>query len=92
MTISKKQLSATEMLQTLAKQWLTTADIKRIACCGYDKARAIRDGVANYLKEKNYYFPSGYLPTKEVIEYLKIDVNYLKKLSNIERSLKEEKN
>ena len=40
-----KRLSANEILRILENQWLTTKDIKDIACVGYTKASYIKNEI-----------------------------------------------
>ena len=83
-----------EILETLNKLWLNTTDIKIIASVGLDKARAIKDEIANNLTGKGWYLPTGMVPSSKVIEYLKIDMKYLEKMANknLGKDLKYENN
>ena len=78
-----KRLPAHEILKILENQWLTTKDIKDIACVGYTKATYIKNEIEFKIKERdqNYFLPSGLVPSKDVVEYLNIDVKYLKKIA-----------
>ena len=80
-----KRLSANEILRILENQWLTTKDIKDIACVGYTKASYIKNEIELKIKERdqNYFLPAGLVPSKEVVDYLNIDIKYLKKISDI---------
>lgn len=86
-----KTNSASESLQILSKLFLRNTDIAKLACCGAGKAGKIAKEIRKLAEEKNYYVPSGLLPTELVIDYLKINTNYLKKIAGIERSLLDEK-
>lgn len=79
-----KRLSANEILRILENQWLTTKDIKDIACVGYTKASYIKNEIEIKIKERdqNYFLPSGLVPSKEVVDYLNIDIKYLRKIAN----------
>ncbi len=79
-----KRLSANEILRILENQWLTTKDIKDIACVGYTKASYIKNEIELKIKERdqNYFLPSGLVPSKEVVDYLNIDIKYLRKIVN----------
>ena len=79
-----KRLSANEILKILENQWLTTKDIKDIACVGYTKASYIKNEIELKIKERdqNYFLPSGLVPSKEVVDYLNIDIKYLRKIVN----------
>ena len=77
-------LSATETLEIIKKQWLTTSDLKKLACVGNNRVAEIKKAIIDKLHEedKNYYLPSGLLPTDRVVDYLKINIKYLEKISN----------
>lgn len=76
-----KSSSAEVMLEVLSKQWLDTNDIKILACVGIEKARKIKYDIASMLEEDNYFLPNGLVPSEKVIEYLNININYLKKIA-----------
>lgn len=75
-----KESTATEILDVLQKPYLTTKDISVLASVGINKATEIRNKIIKELKEKNILFVNNFLPNKEVVEYLHIDINYLKKI------------
>lgn len=75
-----KNTTATEILDTLQKPYLTTKDISILASVGINKAAEIRNEIVKELKEKNILFINNLLPNKEVVDYLKIDINYLKRI------------
>ena len=75
-----KESTATEMLDTLQKPYLSTKDISILASVGLGTATKIRNKIIEELKEKNILFINNLLPNKEVVDYLKIDINYLKKI------------
>ena len=91
MGISKNRLTTSETLKLLSKPYLKTSDIKKIASCGDNKAIEIKKAILKICDERNYYVPSGLTPTEIVIEYLNININYLKKMMKIERELNETK-
>lgn len=43
-------------------------------------ANKIRNEIQKHLKEKNILFINNLLPNKEVVDYLNIDINYLKRI------------
>ena len=75
-----KKTTATEMLDVLQKPYLSTKDISILASVGLGTATKIRNKIIEELKEKNILFVNNLLPNKEVVDYLKIDINYLKKI------------
>ena len=81
-------LSAEETLKILENQWLTTNDLKKLACVGTTKVSEIKKAIIEELhkEDKNYYLPAGLLPTDKVVEFLKINIKYLKRISNKKES------
>lgn len=79
-----ERLPASEILKLLDKQWLTTNDIRQIASVGLANAIKIKNKIINKIleKDKNYFLPKGLVPTSEVVDYLHLDIKYLKKISN----------
>lgn len=66
-------------------------DISKLAYCGRDKATSIRIAITNDLKKQNKKMPSTktkYVPMRNVIEYLDLDIDYIYKMANKEKSLK----
>ena len=70
-------MRADEILEIISKQYATSEDIKKLAGCGINQESL-----------PNYYLPSYKVPMEEVVKYLNININYLKR---VERSLKDEK-
>ncbi len=77
-----KSLKSSEILEILSHQYVSTEDIKKIACCGLNRAQTIKRNIVKQLESENYLLPYGLVPTDKVVEYLKINVNYLKKSSS----------
>lgn len=79
------RLTATETLELLNNQWATTTDVKRLASVGTNKSLDIMKSIREDAENKGYYLPRGLVPMEMVIDYLKINVGYLKKISRIEK-------
>ena len=80
-------MSYVDAFELLNKLWLDSTDIQRLLSCGKDSARKIRDDVSNMIKEKGYELPMGKnkkVLTKEVVEYLGIDMDYIEKMAMFE--------
>lgn len=73
--------SINEMLDVLKKQWLKAQDIKILASVSLRKAYLIRNEITEDLKKQNYFLPNGLVPSNKVIDYLKLDIKYLRKLA-----------
>lgn len=78
-----KTYTAKEILNILNKQWLNTKDIQIISGTGIEKARQIKKTISKQVQNEGYYLPDGLVPVDKTIEYLHININYLKKISNI---------
>ena len=82
-----ENLTASEMLNVIAKQWATNEDICKIGNIGSNKAIEIRRAIESEIKKNGHNLPrQSIVPMKNVIEYFQIDINYLKKLASLERS------
>jgi hypothetical protein len=80
--MSKKILSASEMLEVISKGWATTEDIMKLGACGTNKALDIRKELINKLKNEGYSVANGLIPMNIVVEYFNIDINYLRDVIN----------
>lgn len=77
-----KILDINQTLELIDKQWATTNDIMQLGFVGYSNARKVSNVIKNNLIEKGYSLPRGLVPMKEVVKFLNIDINYLKKIKN----------
>lgn len=82
MKVKKEPIPAIEVLSLLNKYWLNTDDIKLIACVGFNKAIEIKKEVEKKCYLENMKLPSGRVPADKVIEYLNINIKYLKQCAN----------
>ncbi len=76
-----KRISVSDMLEILNNQWLSSMDIKKLACVSLVKAIKIKDEITEELTSNNYFVPNGLVPCDRVVKYLNLNVNYLKKIS-----------
>ena len=77
-------MTYTEMNIICSKFWLTKKDIMLLCACGRDKANEIMIAVRNEIKNSGKKIPSSktkIVPTQSVLEYLGIDIEYIKKMS-----------
>ena len=79
------QLSASETLNILNKQWLDTTDIMKICNVGINKARNIASDVMQKNEKIKSRLPSGVIPADIFIEYFGIDLDYLFKIVEIQK-------
>ena len=79
-TKTKKTFNANEILEVINKQWLSRSDIEILAGCKKGKATKIMHDI----NEKAKYKPvRGLVPTDLTVEYLGININYLKRIREI---------
>lgn len=85
--MAKRQYySASEQLQAMTSQWADNKAIKVIGGVGLNKAAEIRKKIEEQIKADGYKLPkSSIVPMRYVIDYFNIDINYLKRLANLER-------
>lgn len=74
-------INATETLELIEKTWADTNDIMKLACCGVVNAKKIKQDLAKELEQEGYKLPSGKVPMDRLVQYLKININYLKRVS-----------
>ena len=76
-------MNANDMLNLISKQWCNLSDLMKILNCGRNKALVVKKQIKDKLIENGYIIPNNNLPMKAVIDILKIDIDYLKTISNI---------
>ena len=75
-------MSAKETLTLISKQWCDLNDLIKLTGLGKNNAMKLKNQIKNSLKEKGYLSPNKLLPMNEVVNYLKININYLQTVSN----------
>lgn len=78
--MEKKRINASETLELISQQWASVNDIKMLACVGDNTARNIKKYIESELKD--WLLPYGKVPMSKVVEYLKIDIKFLRKVSD----------
>ena len=79
---SKTILLADEMLEILSSQWATIQDIMKIGSVGRNKARDIKNKIAEEIVATGFLLPNNLVPMEKVIEYFKINVDFLVSINN----------
>ena len=74
-------MNAKETLKLISKQWCDLNDLMRLAEIGKNSAIKLRSEIKKELLDKGYTLPSNRLPMIEVVNKLKININYLEKMS-----------
>ena len=73
---------AKEILEIISKPWCSNQDIMKIANVSANTASKIKQEIEKEFrkKEPNKYMPAYCIPTKEVIKYFDLDIEFLKSL------------
>ena len=74
-------MTAKETLDLISKQWCDLNDLRKLTGLGKNSASKLKSEIRVSLLNKGYQLPSKLLPTNEVVNYLKININYLQKMS-----------
>ena len=83
-------MSYLELYQLISKPWASVKEISLIANCGRDSAIKIRNMIEQEIIEDGKRLPIGktiVVPTKKVIEFLGLDLDYIVSMANTEVSL-----
>lgn len=74
-------MSAKETLKLISKQWCDLSDLMKLAEIGKNNALKLRSEIKAELTSQGYTLPSNRLPMIEVVKKLKIDINYLQRMT-----------
>lgn len=74
-------MDARETLKLISKQWCDLNDLMKLAEIGKNNAIKLRREIRNDLALKGYILPNNRLPMIEVVNKLKININYLEKMA-----------
>ena len=74
-------MDARETLKLISKQWCDLNDLMKLAEIGKNNAVKLRREIKNDLTLKDYILPNNRLPMIEVVNKLKININYLEKMA-----------
>ena len=75
-----------ELLDIISKPWIDTNGIMEIAQCGKNSAIKIRWDIEKSILDSGLKLPKSnkrHVPTKLVLEYLGVDVEYIKNMASI---------
>ena len=75
-----ESLTAKETLKIISKQWASVNDIKQLASVGNGKALNIKKDIQQSLSDDGFTLTTK-IPMDRLVEYLGINVEYLKKIS-----------
>ncbi len=74
-------MNAKETLNLISKQWCDMSDLKKLTGLGQNNAIKLRNEIKLSLINKGYTLPNRLLPMNEVVNYLKINIQYLQKMA-----------
>lgn len=76
---------AKEILEIISKPWCSNQDIMKIANVSASTASKVKQAIEKEFRAKypNKFIPSPCVPTKDVIKYFDIDIEFLKSLASI---------
>lgn len=74
-------MDARETLKLISKQWCNLDDLMHLAEIGKNNAVKLRREIKDDLINKGYTLPNNRLPMIEVVNKLKININYLEKMA-----------
>ncbi len=78
-------MSVEETLKLITKQWCSLADLMKLLGCGRNKALDIKKQIKDKLIDEGYFIPGNNLPMQAVVDVLKIDIDRLERLINIQK-------
>ncbi len=74
-------MDARETLKLISKQWCNLDDLMKLAEIGKNNAVKLRREIKKDLINRGYTLPNNRLPMIEVVNKLKININYLEKMA-----------
>ena len=74
-------MDARETLKLISKQWCNLDDLMKLAEIGKNNAVKLRKEIKQDLINQGYTLPNNRLPMIEVVNKLKININYLEKMA-----------
>ena len=74
-------MDARETLKLISKQWCNLEDLMKLAEIGKNNAIKLRKEIKQDLINQGYTLPNNRLPMIEVVNKLKININYLEKMA-----------
>lgn len=72
-----------ETLELISKQWCSIEDLKKLSNLGNNNVYKLKKEIQEELEANGCILPKGLIPMCEVVKKLKIDIEYLNKISNL---------
>lgn len=83
MKMIKKLPTAKETLEIINKQWVTIDELMELTGLGRNSCYYIKKEINDLLEKEGHKVLDCYVPTDRLIVYLNINIDYLKKVSDI---------
>lgn len=80
----KNNNSASNILDIISKQYCTTSDLMVLTNSGKNTCLKLKRQLREQLEQENYFLPKSVLPMDKVVDFLKINIPYLKNVSCFE--------
>lgn len=83
---------AKEILEIISKSWCSNQDIMKIANVSASTASKIKQSIEKEFrkKEPNKFMPAYCIPTKKVIKYFDLDIEFLKSIAYFDKEINDE--
>ena len=80
---------AKEILEVISKPWCSNQNIMKIANVSATTVSKIKQEIEKEFrkKEPNKYMPAYCIPTKEVIKYFDLDIEFLKSIACFDKEI-----
>jgi hypothetical protein len=78
-------MNVNDTLKLISKQWCTLDDLMALLGCGRNKALEVKKDIKNKLLSEGYYIPGNSLPMQAVVDVLKIDIDKLERIINLNK-------
>lgn len=83
MKMIKKLPTAKETLEIINKQWVTIDELMELTGLGRNSCYYIKKEINDQLEKEGHKVLDCYVPSDRLIVYLNINIDYLKKVSDI---------
>ena len=78
-------MNVNDTIKLISKQWCTLDDLMALLGCGRNKALEVKKDIKNKLLREGYYIPGNSLPMQAVVDVLKIDIDKLERIINLNK-------
>ncbi len=82
-------MKAKEILEIISMPWCSNQDIMKIGNVSTSTASKIKKAIESEFrkKEPNKFMPAHCVPTKEVIKYFDLDIEFLKSIASFDKEI-----